>query len=221
MLAPLPPDASPEAKAARKTYVDSLQGTPKTPQDYGFTKPKDMPPNLVWNQPAMDKAAEIFHRGSVPATVAKELIQLQQETIKAEAAAVEQRVTQYWQAQDKQIRETCAKENVPYEKALDLATRAARTWGMDPATYPYFKDATTFMLLVRAGQAISEDKLVSGDKGDESFGASDWAKAQSIVHDKSNPEYEIYHSANHPQKQQVIARVRALQASAFKKGQVK
>ena len=218
VLAPLPPNASKEAIEARKQLVDSLVGTPPSPKDYGFQPPKDMPKNVVWNQAAMDKAAEIFHRGSVPASVAKELVELQRQSILASVQAQELDTQQWYTNQDKTIKETLAKEGINYDKAIDIATRAARTWGMDPNDpNSSFKNAQTFLMLVRAGMATSEDKLVTGDSP-ESKGGSDLERAKDIIHNKANPEYSVYHDKTHPQHDQVLARVRTLMTNAVRAG---
>lgn len=215
-LQPIAADAPETARAEWKKQLDGLVGVPPTAKDYGFKKPEGIP-DANWDQAAMDRASEVFHKHSLSAAAAKELVGFQSEVVKSALAKQEQDNNNWYKAQDEKVRSAVAQINMPYDKATDLVTRTATTLGLSP-TSPNLKSAEVFLAILKAGQMVSEDKLVKGTSADSTGAGADRATAESIMHDKSNPLYAIYWSKDgHPQHQQVVDRVNTLLAATTPK----
>jgi hypothetical protein len=95
-----------------------------------------------------------------------------------------------------------------FQKAMDLVQRTAQTFGLD-VNSPLFKNAQVVGLLHKVAVAVGEPQLVTGEGSGATTGPSDAAKAESVIHDKSNPEYAIYWDAQHPQNRAVKQKVMA------------
>ena len=216
-LAPLPADAPADAVAARNQLLAEINGVPKTPQEYGIIKPQDLP-DVAWNQKSAETAAQIMHKYNVPPAAARELVASQVEFAKQQIQAQADYEKNFFAEQDRAIKNQLAQDGVSFDKANDLAMRAARQFGIDPETNPVFKNASVFLALARAATAIGEPNLVTGDSPIPAGAVSDGAKAEDIIHNKTNPEYNIYWDGGHPQNRAVKAKVAALMESAAKRG---
>lgn len=71
-------------------------------------------------------------------------------------------------------------------------------------------------MLQSVAKAIGEPDIVTG-QGTGGGTQSPRALAESIIHDKSNPEYAAYWDGQHPKNKEVKAKVMALQEAAVAK----
>jgi len=215
-LAPLPADAKPEVVAERNALLRTIQGVPEKPEGYNIKKPDDIPDNM-WNTELVSKASQIMHEGNVPPAIVNKLIQAQIEDSKVQQQASLAYEKQFFADQDKTIRSQLAKESIGYDKAMDLASRAARTLGIDPVNDVVFKNAKVFLALSRVGQQIGEDKLVSGDTPEDMRGESDTSRARDIVTNKANQYYTMYHDGTHPRNREIKQLVNQLYSEGTRK----
>lgn len=211
-LAPLPADAKPEVVAERNVLLRSINGVPEKPEDYGITKPADLP-DAAWSADAAKSFVAIAHKHNVSPAAVKEIIAEQAKLAMAGVGAQETASKEYFAGQEQAFKDALNKEGVPYDKALDLATRAAKTFGIDPAGSE-FAHASVRLMLHKVAVALGEPRLVTGATGDASGGLGDRAKAEAIIHDKTNPEFAIYWDAAHPQNNAVKQKVMQWMAAA-------
>lgn len=206
-LAPLPADAPAEAVAERNALMRAINGVPEKPEGYAITKPADLP-DFVWNQKAYDAAALVAHKHNISPAAMKELVATQEGAVREQMKALQQDETNFFLGQDKVFKEALIKDGIPYEKAVDMATRAAKQFGIDPEG-TLFKHAEIRLALHRAGLATMEPRAVTGE-GSAQPGAQDMGKlALDVIHNKANPDYAAYWNPGDPRnkavKQQVIA----------------
>jgi len=214
-LGPLPENAPPEVVKARNELMRSINGVPEKPDGYGITKPADLP-DTAWNPKAVETASAIMHKYNVPPAAAKELVASQIAIAKEQLAAQATYEAQFFAAQETKIKDEFARANVPFDKGMDLATRTARTFGIDPDTNPIFKNADVILALQKVGVAIGEPKLVTGDSNKPADAMTDQQRAEDIIHNKSNPENAIYWNGGHPQNKAVKQKVNSLLADAHR-----
>ncbi len=210
-LAPLPADAKPEVVAERNALLRSINGVPDKPEDYGIAKPADLP-DAAWNEDAAKSFTAIAHKWNIPPGAVKEIVGEQAKLAVGQLAAQANYEKEFFEGQERDFKTALEKEGTPYDKAMDLATRTAKTFGLDPES-PMFKNAQVRLMLKNIGVAIGEPRLVTGGAGDQAA-AGDRAKAEAIIHDKTNPEYAIYHDGTHPQNRVVKEKVWQWMASA-------
>jgi hypothetical protein len=192
-LQPLPPDATPEAKAERLALMRQVNGVPEKPEGYGVTKPEGVPDEM-WNGDYVKGVTEIAHKHGISPEAMKELVAFDTKFAgelrgKGDAA----------QMQTRQQEATALKEAFggEYAQKTELASRAIRSVGLDPND-AIFGNAKLVIAMSKVGEMISEDRLVSGDSPGNT-GQNDRQKAQDIVMNKANPLHEAYHNAEHPQ----------------------
>ncbi len=210
-LAPLPADAKPEVVAERNALLRSINGVPDKPEDYGIAKPADLP-DAAWNEDAAKSFTAIAHKWNIPPGAVKEIVGEQAKLAVGQLAAQANYEKEFFEGQERDFKTALEKEGTPYDKAMDLATRTAKTFGLDPES-PMFKNAQVRLMLKNIGVAIGEPRLVTGATGDQAA-AGDRAKAEAIIHDKTNPEYAIYWDASHPQNAAVKAKINQWMAAA-------
>jgi len=134
--------------------------------------------------------------------------------------ANKQAEVQWFAGQDKLIRETLGKEGLDFAKGADLAQRAGRKFGIDPAN-PLMKNASVFMLLTRIGRVMGEDTLQTGSTeglGPDARMSAEQAEKQAsdIIHNKQHPDHEAYWNSGHARNAQVKERVNTLLFHASK-----
>jgi len=212
-LGPLPENAPPDVVKARNDLMRSINGVPEKPDGYGIAKPADLP-DTAWNPKAAESAAAIMHKYNVPPSAAKELVASQVAIAKEQLAAQANYEAQFFAAQETKIKDEFARANVPFDKGMELATRTARTFGIDPETNPIFKNADVILALQKVGVAIGEPKLITGDANKPADAMTDQQRAEDIIHNKSNPENAIYWNGGHPQNKAVKQKVNSLLAEA-------
>jgi len=215
-LAPLPADAPANVVKERNELLRSINGVPEKPEGYNIKKPDDLPQEL-WNDGLFNNALKIMHDGNVPPSVAQKLFEAQLQDAKSQRDASVNYEKQFYATQDKTIRDTIAKQGVAYDKTAEMASRAARTLGIDPDKDPVFKNAKVFLALSKVGQYIGEDKLVSAESVGSNMGESDLSKAKDIVSNKANQYNSMYWDSNHPRNREVKQMVETLQKEGMRK----
>jgi len=199
-LGPLPANATPEMAAERKTLLDSINGVPKDPKDYGITKP-DTLANELWNESLAKGAAEIAHKYSASPQMLKDLVALQTTELQKQILAQQDYERNFFQKQQDALTQTLKLENIPMTKAQELAERGAQKLGVDlqnPEVQTLMKNSYVFLMAMRHALATSEDKFVSGES-QGGLGGDPSALAKDATSNKANPLYAPYWDAQHPQ----------------------
>lgn len=198
-LAPLPPDASPEAKAERSKLMAQLNNVPEKPEGYGFKRP-DSIPEAQWDQGYADGVAGIFHKHQISPEAAKELMDFDAKHAGAMMEKVQAGQTANAAAEAKALKEAWGDN---YAKNVDLAVRGAKTLGMDP-TDPIFANAKVVQMVAKFAGMVSEERLVQGESS-ANAGMGDREKALDILNNPANPLHKAYHDSNHPQHAEAVA----------------
>jgi len=199
-LGPLPPNATPEMVAERKGLLDSINGVPKDPKDYGIIKPENIS-NELWNDGLAKGAAEIAHKYSAPPAMLKDLVALQTAELQKQLLAQQDYERAFFAKQQDNLVQTLKLENIPLTKAQELAERGAQKLGLDlqnPDIQTLMKNSNVFLMAMRHALSTSEDKFVSGE-AKSSLGGDPAALAKDATSNKSNPLYAPYWDAQHPQ----------------------
>jgi hypothetical protein len=217
-LAALPADAPPDAVKARNELMRQINGVPEKAADYGIVRPENVPAEQ-WNQSYLDTALGIMHKFNTPPAMVKELVALNMQTSQVQQQQEAEYEKNFYATQQKEIQSQLSKDGVQYDKALDLAERTARTFGIDPQNDAIFKNAKVFLALSKVGVALGEPRLVTGETSGNGGGPDDGARAQDIIHNKANPENAAYWNAEHPNNKAVKAKVLQWQAESARKAQ--
>ena len=173
--------ASPEeVNAFRKAL-----GVPETVDGYKL-KPEQLPEGVQWDDNLTKAYAEIAHRNHIPAKAMQELAAFQVEAERVRAEQAQQAIA----AELEDNRQLLRKEwGGNYETNIGLATRAAKTLGLDPGS-PGLTDPNVVKALANMTKLISEDKMVAGDFSPTASPGK--ARARDIMTNKTNPLYEKY-----------------------------
>ena len=199
-LGPLPPNATPEMVAERKGLLDSINGVPKDPKDYGIIKPENIS-NELWNDGLAKGAAEIAHKYSAPPAMLKDLVALQTAELQKQLLAQQDYERAFFAKQQDNLVQTLKLENIPLTKAQELAERGAQKLGLDlqnPDIQTLMKNSNVFLMAMRHALSTSEDKFVSGE-AKSSLGGDPAALSKDATSNKANPLYAPYWDAQHPQ----------------------
>lgn len=213
-LAPLPADAKPEDVAAHQAVIRAVMGVPEKPEGYGFTRPEDLP-EQAWNEENAKAAMALMHKHNVSPAAAKELLALQVNATKANIEAQVKYEQDFYAQQDQSFRQALTKSGDDYDKVMNVVNLTAQRFGM-PADHPILKNADTRLMLQSIAKAIGEPVTVTG-QGTDTGTKSERALAESIIHDKTNPEYAAYWDGQHPKNKEVKAKVMAMQEAAVTK----
>ena len=226
LLEPLAKDASPELKAERLNAIRKAVGAPDKIEGYVLEKPKDLPDNM-WDAGAVKAASEIAFKHGVSPDALKDFAAYDVQRTQAALKAGEERTKELWAGQEALAREAAAKEGLTYDKAIDLAERAAKRFGGVDKGNPIFQNATFLMMAARVGKAMGEDKLIQGATDDQALQnltpETAASAAKKITDDKTNPEWAAYWNRDpentkkekpHPDHDSVVAKVNRLLAVA-------
>ena len=192
-LAPLPADAPAPVQAERKALLDTINGVPPSPKDYGITKPEDLP-DSQWNPQLADSFTAWAHKHSVSPAAAKELLGIQIDGIKGQIGAQSQYESNFWAQEQQKFESTIKRENMPSDRASALVEKGAIALGLDltnEATKTFLKGADARIMAMRHAVAIGEDSFVAG-QSKPAAEANPKAAADDIIHNKANPLYEQY-----------------------------
>ncbi len=191
-LAPLPADAPAPVLAERKALMDSINGVPAAPKDYGIVKPADLP-DAAWLPDMAEGFAKWAHENSVSPTAAKKLMALQMETVKTQLGKQAEYEQGFWTQEQANFDSLLKRENIPSDRANQLVEKGAIALGLDltnERTKTFLKGTDARMMAMRHALAIGEDNFVQGDSKATESNPEELAK--SAMHDKSNPLYEPY-----------------------------
>ena len=224
---PLAKDATPEARAEHMALVRRALGAPDKAEGYALTKPENVPAEM-WDPAAAAAAQKLaFEEGVSPAALQK-FAAMQLDMVNKSVEARKAWEKEWFDGQDKLIREFAAKEGINYGEAQGYVGKACQRWGVSKDN-PILKNATAFMLLARLGKAGGESPLIQGDtEGDalRQHTPETAAKALSSIRDDSkNPEWFAYWnydpaspnkkiSKPHPDHDAVVAKAKRLSALA-------
>lgn len=220
---PLPENATQAQKDERSALLRRANGVPDKPEGYALAKPEGVADNM-WDQKYADSIAAVAHKHGVSPAALKELAAAELGYAKGQMEANQKAETVWFEGQDKLIRETLIKEGMDFPKGKDLAERAGRKLGVDPAN-PLMKNATVFMLLARIGNTMKEDTLVTGDTSESGLSNMSaeqaTAAANAIQTDKTNPDYKAFYArdadkVSEKDHQAAVAKVARLRAIAAK-----
>lgn len=98
---------------AKPEDVDAFHkaiGRPDTPEDYGFTKPDNLPEGVVWDDERMAAYAKVFHANGIPKAAAHAIIQAHTESVIQEAAADEKAQKEFLEASTVAIKKEWGKD---------------------------------------------------------------------------------------------------------------
>lgn len=188
-LTPLLPGSPPEVVAKRKEFLDQANGVPKTWQEYGIQKPKDLKDD-VWDPKMAEGFAQWAHKWSVPPQAAQELVGLNVETAKSRLTSNEQAVSQYWANEKKLFEETARRENIALEKANSLVDKGAVALGLnldDPTTKTFLQGANARLMAMRHAIAIGEDSSATPTSDLPTEGRDYAEMAKDIRSNPANP----------------------------------
>lgn len=191
-LAALPPDASKELVAERKAIMDANNGVPKTPQEYGLARPKDIPENL-WNAKLVDGVAKWAHDNSIaPASVNKLINDVYLTEFKGQLQAQAAGETKFWAEQQKVFETNIQARNLSSDKAQALVEKGAMAFGLkldDEQTKNFLKGAQSRLMCIQFAIATGEDTShVPGDGGSGGGGDLD----ARIKEARADPAYGNY-----------------------------
>jgi hypothetical protein len=211
-LAPLPENAPDEVKAERAALLRSINAVPEKPEGYEFNAPADYPKEY-WNPDYANGVKALLHKHNAPPGLAKELLAHTVAIAKGNLARNEQAAAQAAAAEKDAIKKAFGSD---YDAKMDKATRAARTFGLDPERA--LASSELAVALSRIGEQISEDRLVSSD-GKAGDGMSDRQKARDIVTNSANPLHKAYHNTEDPGHEEALRTVETFnkRAAAAKK----
>lgn len=212
-LAALPPNASPEDRAAFDLTMHTANGAPEKPEGYGFKK-ADALPDAAWDPNYATAIQGILHKHHASPALAQELLAAQTAQVSQNIVAQGEYEKQFFKEQDEHFRTALTKDGLDYDKSMNVITRAAVNFGM-AADAPMLKNAGVRLMMLKVAQSIGEAKFIGGEATATGL-KSDRATAEDIVHNKKNPDYEAYWNANHAQNGEVKKRVLALLESAAK-----
>jgi hypothetical protein len=153
-ITPLNEKSTPEEVAAYR----KVMGVPDKPEDYKL-KPADLPEGLEWSSAIESKYAEIAHKHHIPAAAMRELANTQmvidQQRMQEALASAKGNL-------DAGVAALKDEWKGNYGKNIEMGVRVAKTVGLD-VNSPGLTDPNVVRALVRMGQMLSEDKIVSGE----------------------------------------------------------
>ena len=210
-LLPLAENAPENVRAERKALMDQINGVPKDAKDYGIAKPKDLP-DEAWNPKMAENYSAWAQKHSVSPSAAKELLGLNVAMVQEQLKAQGEYTAKFFSDQQAQIASALKLENVPIEKATELATRGAQKLGLDlndPNDAALMKNAKAFMMAYRHAVSTGEDKFVDGNSS-TSIGGDATKQAQDIIQNKANPDNAAYWDAGHPKHRATVEKVQEM-----------
>ena len=193
-LAPLPADAPDPVKAERKALLDTIQGVPPTPKDYGIARPQDIPEGQ-WDGKLADSFSAWAHKNSVSPAAAKELIGIQVAAMKENMGAQQAYETQFYAKQDQAFAATIQRENIPLDRASSLVEKGALALGLDlnnEDTKNFMKGSDARLMAMRHALAIGEDRAIPEGGGAQGTDQNPAELAKDATTNPSNPIYGPY-----------------------------
>ncbi len=193
-LAPLPADAPDPVKAERKALLDTIQGVPPTPKDYGIARPQDIPEGQ-WDGKLADSFSAWAHKNSVSPAAAKELIGIQVAAMKENMGAQQAYEQQFYAKQDQAFAATIQRENIPLDRASSLVEKGALALGLDlnnEETKNFMKGSDARLMAMRHALAIGEDRAIPEGGGPQGADQNPAELAKDATTNPANPIYGPY-----------------------------
>jgi len=151
--------ATPEQLASWRKVL----GTPETPEGYlgdAKTLRPDTIPETLWDAGAEKSFLAIAHKHNLNPAAVKEILGFHAESLGKGIQLNVEAQAAHLTAETGKLREAWGTE---FDSQLGLASRVARTAGLDPATNPIFADAEVVKAFAKMGKMFSETSLVTGD----------------------------------------------------------
>ena len=195
LFEPLSKEATDAQKAERTEQIRKITGAPEKPEGYGLVKPEGLP-DTQWDAELAKQASEIAFKHAASPELLKELSALQAASVQKAFQAQQQAEKQWFEGQDKLIREVAGKRGMDYDKAAGYAKRFGIRFGVSPDN-PLFKNASFVLAAAECGKLLSESNLVTGDTSDFHLTTNMTPEAaakesNAIKTDKNHPLYAAY-----------------------------
>ncbi len=193
-LAPLPADAPDPVKAERKALLDTIQGVPPSPKDYGIARPQDIPEGQ-WDGKLADSASQWAHKNSVSPAALKELMGIQVGAMKENMAAQQAYEAQFYTQQDQTFASAIQRENIPADRASALVEKGALALGLDlnnEQTKNFLKGSDARLMAMRHALAIGEDRAIPEGGGNQGTDQNPADLAKDATTNPANPLYGPY-----------------------------
>lgn len=214
----LPADATDQQKTERAALIRKIVGAPEKPEGYGLVKPEGLA-DAQWDAEFAKQASEVAFKHSASPALLKDLSALQAASVQKQYQAQQASEKEWFEGQDKLIREVAGKRGMDYDKAAGFAKRFGTRFGVAHDS-PLMKNATFLLAAAEAGKLLAEDNLVTGDTSDFHMTANMDPKAaaketEAIKTDKNHPLYSAYWNRDnkHSPKEVEEARSRARRLS--------
>lgn len=152
-------DATPERIAAWRKTV----GAPDTPEGYlgdAKTVRPEAIPEEMWDAESEKAFLGIAHKHHLPPAVVKEILDFYGGNIAKSLAASGEAQTAVLAAESGKLKAAWGTE---FDTNVSLASRMAKTVGLDPEKDPIFTNASAVIAFAKMGRLLSEDKLVKGE----------------------------------------------------------
>jgi hypothetical protein len=158
--------ATPEQLASWRKVV----GAPETPEGYlGESKSlrPDAIPETLWDGNSEKAFLALAHKHNLPPGAVKEILGFYGESLTKGVQMSAEAEAAHLTAETGKLREAWGTE---FDSQLGLASRVAKTAGLDPATNPIFADAEVVKAFAKLGKMFSETSLVAGDTSSSASG---------------------------------------------------
>jgi hypothetical protein len=213
-------EAAPEERNAflGKLYENGLlQAPPKSPEEYGITKPESLPDGLTWSDESAKKLGTVLHKHGIPKAAVPELLALHQEMLSMAQTSLKTSEEEGVAALRKEFGDK-------YDDAAAAAGRLAGAIFKTPEELAFYENMGLanhpgFLgVLMRLAPLAQQDSsfLVGTRKGGEMSGDDVRSEVAKIMSDKSHPMYEGYHR-NDPK---VSRHIEELYVKAYGNGKV-
>lgn len=158
--------ATPEQLASWRKVV----GAPETPEGYlgesNSLRPEAIPETL-WDGNSEKAFLALAHKHNLNPSAVKEILGFYGESLTKGVQMSAEAEAAHLTAETGKLREVWGTE---FDSQLGLASRVAKTAGLDPATNPIFADAEVVKAFAKLGKMFSETSLVAGDTSSSASG---------------------------------------------------
>jgi len=163
-------------------------GRPDTPEDYGFTKPDNLPEGVVWDDERMAAYAKVFHANGIPKAAAHAIVQAHTESVIQEAAADEKAQKEFLEASTVAIKKEWGKDfeaNLAQSEAIIEKLFGSEFKSLLKST-GYGNHPAVVRGMFKASQMIGEHALSTGDG---SQGTKPTHTREGLISMKMDPRY--------------------------------
>ncbi len=200
-------------------------GRPKDVTGYQFNEPK-LPEGMAIDKAFMENFTKFGHENGFTQKQASALFDFYNQWAGEQYQAFQTGREQAVKAAMEKAEETLRGEyGAKYDDKIVLARKVIMTYGGTPEETKAFidrfgNDPTVIKTLVKLGELVSENKLVSGDRPDWDLGPEGARKkAVDIMANETNPLHKAYLDKTHPQHLEAVNEVERLFQAASEGGQ--